>query len=188
MLRAFVRTLDADMSNAAALWGKPPWSRVLRTLGSLVLYPRMRAVVWFRISNALWRMRVRPMALWVQAHVVKTSGAEIHPAAEIGPGLMLAHSVGIVVGHEVKAGRDLVLMQGVTLGHGAQPGQPLLGDRVRLMAGSTVLGPVRIGDDAVVGAGAVVLTDVPAGHVAVGVPAESRVRRQQSVGNEEASS
>jgi serine O-acetyltransferase len=39
-----------------------------------------------------------------------------------------------------------------------------------------LLGPISIGDDAAIGANAVVITDVPAGHIAVGVPARVRPR------------
>jgi len=176
--------MDADFTHAAALWGRPLHVRLVRSVGTFLLYPRIRAVVVYRLSAAAWERRwLRPLALWLQTRAIRSSGAEIHPAARIGPGLQLAHSVGIVIGHEVVAGRDLMLMQGVTLGHRGGPGQPVLGDRVRLMAGCSVLGPVRIGDDAVVGAGAVVLDDVPAGHVAVGVPASSQPRRSAPAGD-----
>jgi maltose O-acetyltransferase len=50
-----------------------------------------------------------------------------------------------------------------------------LGDNVWLGAGAVVCPGVTIGDDTVVGAGAVVTRDLPAGVVAVGVPA--RVQR-----------
>lgn len=159
----------------AALWGirQPTWS--VRALAKVALYPRVRAVLWFRLSHALWQRRwLRPLALLVQGHTIRSAGAEIHPAATIGPGLNLDHSVGIVVGHDVVAGANLTLFQGVTLGHGARGGQPRLGDRVRIFAGATVLGGVIIGDDAVIAAGAVVVSDVPAGHTAAGVPAKVR--------------
>jgi len=52
---------------------------------------------------------------------------------------------------------------------------PTLGDRVVVGAGAKILGPVWVGDDVQVGANAVVVKDVPAGSVAVGVPARNRV-------------
>ena len=55
-----------------------------------------------------------------------------------------------------------------------------LGDNVWLGAGALVMDGVRIGDDVVVGAGAVVTGDLPAGSVAVGVPA--RVVRTREAG------
>ena len=38
-------------------------------------------------------------------------------------------------------------------------------------AGAKLLGPITVGDGASIGANAVVLRDVPAGAVAVGIPA-----------------
>ena len=124
----------------------------------------------YRLSSAVEARGWRALALWLQSRGQRATGAEIHPAAVIGPGLNLAHGGGVVVGHEVVAGVDLVLYQSVTLGHGpAGAGQPTVGDRVRIFAGAVVLGPINIGDDAVIGANAVVLADVPAAAVATGV-------------------
>jgi serine O-acetyltransferase len=132
--------------------------------------PRLRAVVYFRMSAWCWRHRLRSVALWLQAWAIGAAGAEIHPGAEIGPGLALIHSVGIVVGHEVVAGCNLVLFHGVTLGHtGRGNGQPRIGDDVRVGAGAKVLGPVTVGDGARIGANAVVLADVDPGRTVTGV-------------------
>ena len=51
---------------------------------------------------------------------------------------------------------------------------PTVGDRVTIGAGARVLGPVNVGDDGQIGANSVVVKDVPAGAVAVGVPAQIR--------------
>jgi serine O-acetyltransferase len=51
---------------------------------------------------------------------------------------------------------------------------PTIGDSVVLGAGAKVLGPVWIGPGAQIGANAVVVKDVPAGGIAVGVPAQIR--------------
>ena len=45
---------------------------------------------------------------------------------------------------------------------------------IREESGAVIVGAISIGDGAVVGANAVVLRDVPAAHVAVGVPADAR--------------
>ena len=60
---------------------------------------------------------------------------------------------------------------------GWEAAEPIVvGDNVWLSAGVIVCPGVTIGDDTVVGAGAVVTRDLPAGVVAVGVPA--RVLRE----------
>jgi serine acetyltransferase len=99
-------------------------------------------------------------------------------ATHVGPGLFLPHPFGIVVHARVRMGSGVTLYQGVTIGEDdVRPGVPILGDDVVVGANAAVLGPIRIGDGALIGAGAVVLTDVPAGAVAVGVPAVVRYRR-----------
>ena len=153
-----------------AAWDASP-SRVL--FGSLVrlpLYPRIGAVITYRFASWCWHHGLRPLALWMQASSIRSSGAEIHPGARLGGGFAIIHTVGIVVGHEVVAGDNLVVYQGVTLGDtGTRQGQPRIGHNVRIGAGAKVLGPVVVGDGAWIGANAVVLGDVPAGAVATGV-------------------
>jgi len=168
-----LRTMAAlieDLRHMTAAWDEPAWRVALGALVRFPFYPRIGTMVSFRAASWCWDRRLRPLALWLQASSIRSSGAEIHPAARIGPGFALLHTVGIVVGHEVVAGANLVLYQGVTLGHtGTGGGQPTIGDNVRIGAGAKVLGPVRVGDGAWVGANAVVLGDVPAGAVATGV-------------------
>ena len=53
---------------------------------------------------------------------------------------------------------------------------PVLGNSVDIGAGAVILGRVMLGDGAVIGANAVVLCDVPAGALAVGVPARIVLR------------
>ncbi|MDQ2810102.1 MAG: serine acetyltransferase, partial [Chloroflexota bacterium] len=105
--------------------------------------------------------------------------------AVLGPGCQMPHSVGIVIGPKAHVGRGCFIGQGVTLGYRypgprdpvAGDGNPVLGDRVIVGAGAKILGPVHIGDGAIIGANSVVARDVPAWHMAVGVPAQIRPRR-----------
>ncbi|MEU4387703.1 serine acetyltransferase [Promicromonospora sp. NPDC023805] len=103
------------------------------------------------------------------------TGADIAWSARIGPGLVLWHPTGVVIGPGVVVGRDARIQQGITLGAArsrtGQDGDPVLGDGVYVGAGARVLGPVRVGDRARIGANAVVLIDVPDDASAVGVPA-----------------
>jgi serine O-acetyltransferase len=72
-------------------------------------------------------------------------------------------------------GPDVVLRPFVTIGlRDGDPVGPTLGARVRVGTGAKVFGPVKVGDDVRIGANAVVLRDLPAGSVAVGVPAQVR--------------
>jgi serine O-acetyltransferase len=145
----------------------------LRVALRLLVHARWRAVVAFRLAQQCMRLGVvRPLGLWLADRVLAFSGAELKPACVIGPGLVLKHTTGLVVGAEVVAGARLTLHQNVTLGD-RYPfgGQPTLGDDVTVGAGACVLGPITVGAGAVVAANAVVLADVPAGAVVAGIPA-----------------
>lgn len=168
-------TIYQDLWHSCALWEHPTGrARVTQAIRRILVTPRVRVVVMFRISQwCFTRPRGRWVAYLLQQRILKVSGAELHPAATIGPGLNLAHSSGIVIGRDVEVGEDLLIFQGVTVGdNGSTDGQPRLGNRVRLGAGAKVLGPIRLGDDATVAANAVVIADVGESAVVAGVPAK----------------
>jgi serine O-acetyltransferase len=141
-------------------------------------YPGVHAVWAYRLAHRMWRepaLRL-PARLLSQATRAAT-GIEIHPAARLGHRLFIDHGMGVVIGETAEVGDDVVLFHGATLGgrsmrHGKR--HPTLGNRVVVGTGAKILGPVWVGDDAQIGANAVVVKDVPAGAVAVGVPAQIR--------------
>jgi bifunctional UDP-N-acetylglucosamine pyrophosphorylase / glucosamine-1-phosphate N-acetyltransferase len=63
----------------------------------------------------------------------------------------------------------------------------VIGDRAFIGSDTILRAPVTVGADAVTGAGSVVTRDVPAGKLAVGVPARIREKRQQHEAPKEAS-
>jgi serine O-acetyltransferase len=100
------------------------------------------------------------------------TGAEIPlNTRAIEGGLEIPHPNGIVIHPDAQIGPNCLLFQQVTLGTGPRPGLPVLGAGVEIGAGAKILGGVHIGDFAIIGANAVVITDIPAGAIAVGVPA-----------------
>jgi serine O-acetyltransferase len=143
------------------------------------------AMAVFRFGR--WRYRVRPAALrkplslayrLLKLAVQITTGIDLPCETRVGRRLVIEHFGGIVVSGDTVIGDDVRLRQGVTLGlrRTGLPGAPVIGHRVDIGAGAKILGPVHIGDDAVIGANAVVLCDVPAGALAVGIPARIRQR------------
>lgn len=105
-------------------------------------------------------------------------GADIPLGTRIGGGLLLPHPNGVVIHPEVEIGPNCLIFQQVTLGNAdRREGVPRLAGHVDIGAGARVLGPVSLGPHSAVGANAVVLQDVPAGHVATGIPAKVRPRR-----------
>lgn len=145
----------------------------LRLLARLAVHVRWRVPVYWRIAHA-WMDHplTRPLALILSSRILSISGAEIQPGASIGPGLVLKHTTGVVVGERVTAGERLTLHQNSTLGDRIPyGGQPTLGDDVTIGAGACVLGPITLGDRVIVAANSVVLEDVPDGCTVAGAPA-----------------
>jgi serine O-acetyltransferase len=107
------------------------------------------------------------------------TGIDIHPAAQIGRGVVIDHGMGVVIGETAIVGEFVLIYQGVTLGGtGKEVGKrhPTIGNHVVIGAGAQVLGNIHIGDYARIGAGSVVLKSVPAHCTAVGVPSRNVCR------------
>jgi serine O-acetyltransferase len=143
--------------------------------------PGVRALFWHRVSNRLWRANWKLLARLIAYRSRRATGIEIHPGATIGRRLVIDHGMGVVVGETAVIGEDCLIYHGVTLG-GKKPGDrqhfegrrhPEVGSDVTIGAGACVLGDVVVGDGARVAAHAVVVNDVPAGALAVGIPAKN---------------
>lgn len=138
----------------------------------------LHAIWAHRLVHRLWqRPGARLLARIISQLVKMTTGVEIHPGARIGKRFFIDHGMGVVIGETSEIGDDVMLYHGVTLGGRSLERvkrHPTLGDRVTVGAGAKVLGPVTIGDDAQIGANSVIVKDVPAGAVAVGIPAQIR--------------
>jgi serine acetyltransferase len=93
-------------------------------------------------------------------------GSDIHWDAELAPGVMIVHGMGMAVSYAARVGRGVVLSHNVTLGLGTHPdtresGGPTIEDDVVLGPGVTVLGPVTVGARSKVMPGCLVLRSVP---------------------------
>jgi serine O-acetyltransferase len=128
--------------------------RIQHLVGTVpVAGPALRRIIWY--FTTIW------------------FACDIDPGARFGPGIYFPHPTGIVIGGEWDIGSHVSILQNVTLGRGNE--KPVfrsqVSDRVQITAGAKVIGAITIGAGSVIGANAVVLHDVPAGVVAVGVPA-----------------
>jgi serine O-acetyltransferase len=143
----------------------------------------LHAVWWHRLAHRLWRARLRLLARLVSQFSRWLTGIEIHPGATIGRRFFIDHGMGVVIGETAEIGDDVMLYHGVTLGgRSLDKGKrhPTIGNNVLIGANATVLGPITVGDNAQVGALALVARDVPANHVATGIPAVARPRRDDA--------
>lgn len=156
-----------------------------RNLAEVLLYPGLHAIVFHRLSHALWRRGIPFLPRLLSQFARFLTGIEIHPGARIGCGFFIDHGMGVVIGETTEIGDWVTLYQGVTLGGtGKQRGKrhPTLEDYAVIGVGASVLGAITIGNGARVGGGAVVVKDVPPHATAVGVPARIVATRDPSTG------
>jgi serine O-acetyltransferase len=158
-----------------------------RTYGGELARPGFRAIIVYRFG--VWRLTIGSRLLRVPMsalfrigfrHCRNVYGIELPQTAKIGRRVIIEHQGGIVIHGQTVIGDDTIIRQNCTFGirSPATPTEaPIIGARVDVGAGAVILGRVVIGDDAVIGANAVVLQDVPAGALAVGVPAVIKLRR-----------
>ena len=156
-------------SDRGTIGGRPGIGRALERA---ITRPGPLALVLYRASHALWVHDSKTAAeiLWRVNFFL--SGADIHPAAEIGGGLRLTHTAGLVIGKGVRIGSGVTLLHGVTLGGSAkgwfdgvfQDGYPDIGDETEIMAGAAVLGPIKVGRGCFIGANSVLAHDLADGQ------------------------
>ncbi len=135
------------------------------------------AIVEYRLRQAADRSPLRPVlkpVTWVTRHLIELmTGICLPTGSRIGPGFAINHHGPIIVHADFQAGENFTLSHQTTVG-ALHEGVPRAGDCVFIGPGARVLGAVELGDRAMIGANAVVTADVPADHVAVGVPAKVR--------------
>ena len=140
-----------------------------------LLYPGVHAIWFHRVAHWLWVRRVRFVARLLATVSRRLTGIEIHPGAQLGPGLFIDHGMGVVIGETAEVGADVMMYHGVTLGGATlDKGKrhPTIGDRVTIGAGAKILGAIEVGADSRIGANAVVVRPVPPKSVVVGVPGQ----------------
>jgi serine O-acetyltransferase len=110
------------------------------------------------------------------------TGIDLPCEVTLGKRFCIEHFGGIIISGDTVFGDDCIVRNGVTVGlrRTGQRGAPVFGNRVDIGAGAVVLGNIFVGDDVSIGANAVVLQDVPAGSIAVGVPAQVRPKSRSA--------
>jgi serine O-acetyltransferase len=161
----------------------PGPAAVVRAAARTVPTVRFSAVVLLRLAQALGgRVGLAGSLVKQLNHVV--TGCDAAYQAEIGPGLVLYHPTGVVIGPYCRVGARATIMHGVTLGSdevtvGAEnAGSPVVGDDVFIGPGAAVFGPVTLGDRVHVGANSVVTSSFGDDVVIAGAPA--RVVRERT--------
>ncbi len=143
-------------------------------LEPLLFYKGFHAITTHRIAHWLWQHGRTVMSLQIQSLSSEVFAVDIHPAAQIGSGILLDHATGFVVGETAIIRDDVSILHEVTLGGtGKEEGDrhPIVESGVLIGAGAKILGRVTVGQSAKIAACSVVLEDVPPHTTVAGVPA-----------------
>ena len=127
------------------------------------------------MAHRLWHLGRKDFAYYLQSRSSILTSMDVHPAAQIGKGIMVDHGHDIVIGETTVIEDNVSIMQGVTLGGtGKEAGDrhPKIRHGVLVGAGAKILGNIEIGNCSRVAACSVVLHDVPANTTVAGVPAK----------------
>lgn len=143
-----------------------------QSIGAEKMFPHMVTMIGYQMAVAVRIMQLLrdcgiPLAPEVVSRMIRhLYAAEIHPEAEIAPGVTLVHGNGIVISRAARVAEECILFQNITLGLGVDPktresGAPTLQRNVHVGPGATLLGPITIGEGTKIMAGAVVTESVP---------------------------
>ena len=167
------RVVSEIRADVRAARERDPAAQGVSSFEILTSWAGVQALLAHRAAHALMEAGVPLLPRFIAYLTRAVTGIEIHPAAQIGKELFIAHGPGVVIGETAVIGECVTLYQGVTLGGtGFQPGKrhPTLGDNVTVGRGAKLLGPIAVGDGAKIGANTVVVEDVPPGATVVGNP------------------
>jgi serine O-acetyltransferase len=148
------------------LYGRNPfdralWAMAVYRLGQWADECRVRPLAWFghKVYGLLFRFS--PFF----------TGVFLDRRTKIGKRFHIVHPGMIIIHPEAVFGDNCGVMHGVTVGVNMQGGVPRFGDGVFIGCNATVLGEITVGDGARIAANSLVISDVPAGALAMGVPA-----------------
>ncbi|VFP87200.1 serine O-acetyltransferase [Candidatus Erwinia haradaeae] len=148
-----------------------------------ILYLKgFHALQIYRITHWLWMQGRRALAIYLHNAMSVSFSVDIHPAAQIGKGVMLDHATGTVIGETAVIADNVSILQSVTLGGTGKINgdrHPKIREGVMIGAGAKILGNIEVGCGAKIGAGSVVLQPVPPHTTVAGVPA-SIVRKSNN--------
>ncbi|MFV2051359.1 serine acetyltransferase [Aliiroseovarius sp. YM-037] len=172
---AYRHRQDPWVSASEADWSREVprtwWDPSRKLIRSIRRYQALseKGGVWAKAHRKWWVIVHRFWSIITQS--------EIDLTAQIGGGLILPHPTGIVIHPDVIIGPNCLIFHHVTIGRTANAQRvATIGGHVDIGAGAAILGPITVSDHVLIGANAVVTHDVPARHVAFGIPAKVRPR------------
>ncbi|MSR57585.1 MAG: serine O-acetyltransferase [Planctomycetaceae bacterium] len=167
--RAIGRAIRDDLQ---AIRDRDPASRGYLT--PFLYFKGFHALQSYRIAHWFWQQDRYLLAVQLQNRISEVFDVDIHPAAQIGTGVLIDHGTGVVIGETAVVENNVSILHEVTLGGtGKETGDrhPKVRQGVLIGAGAKVLGNIEIGAGSKIGAGSVVLDPVPPHCTVAGVPA-----------------
>ncbi len=160
---------------------RPSWRALLV---KAVSNPGLIASVILRAQQMAVRSGRTRLAFLLRTVGLFVVSADFVPGMDVGPGLLMPHPNGIVIGNGLRVGANVTFGGGVTAGV-KQPdtppdadGFPTVCDGAIVLANAVLVGPVTVGRSAQVGANSVLLSDAPECAVMFGVPARKVAVRE----------
>lgn len=123
-------------------------------------------VVAYRLMRCMSDLDL-PLAAQVVARAIRhLYGSDIHPEAELAPGLVIVHGFGLAISRAVRTSPGCILSHNVTLGEGRDAatgrlGSPIIEAGVVIGNGSSLIGPITVGAGSKVMPGCTVYESVP---------------------------
>lgn len=142
-----------------------------------IFNPRTQGVALYRMSCWAYMHGLKRFALVLQTVNIIFWSLDLTPKMEIGKGLQIKHTLGVVLAF-FRAGENLTVYSGVTVGSAdgnedfSERSRPMLGDNVTLYDGVKIFGRVKVGDNVIVAANSVVLKNIPSNCIVAGSPAK----------------
>ena len=169
-----------ELMNDAVELARAREGRVDRTavLKAALTSDSYRALFLNRVRESAQALHIPLVGHAMRVMQTALLGIEISPTCTLGTGVDFSHTVGIVIGGNSRIGDRVRFYGNNTIGSVNGSGYPTIGNDVEIGAGARILGEITIGDRASIGANAVVMADVPADHIAVGIPAKVLPRKQ----------
>ena len=115
---------------------------------SLLFDNGYQAVVLYRISHWFKRRGIPIFGPLFNRLSILLTSVDIAPGAQFGPGLLISHGMGLVVGESAQVGADAILHNGVSIGASALERieqMPRIGNNVFVGAGARLIGDIELG-------------------------------------------
>jgi len=131
-----------------------------------------------------------PLAPRVASRLIRhTYGSDVHWEAQLEPGIVFVHGMGMAISRSARVQRGAILFQNVTLGvafdsTSGSTGAPVVQPSVHVGAGSTLVGPITIGARSKVTANCFVRVSVPADSIVEAAAPLVSARRKPGAASE----